>query len=56
MAAQNHAGEFARAERNHQAAARPHAMAQRFRQRVSEKLIERHGQTDVAIEARSFGH
>ncbi len=56
MAAQNHAGQFARAEGDHDAAALAHAMPQRLRQRVSERLIERNGQADVAIEARSGGH
>ena len=33
-----------------------HAMAQRLGQRIGERLIERHRQTDVAVEVGSLGH
>ena len=56
VAAQDHAGQLARAERHHDAAARLHAVPQRLRQRVGEWLVERHRQADVAIEVRSLGH
>ena len=48
MAPQNYPGQLARAERHNQPAALPHAMPQRFRQRVSESLVERHRQADIA--------
>ena len=56
VAAQDHAGQLARPERHHQPAARPHAVAQRLRQRVGERLIERHRQADVAVKIGSLGH
>ncbi len=56
MAAQDDAGQFARAEWNDDAATLAHAMPQGFRQSVSERLIERNREADVAIEAGSGGH
>ena len=49
-------GQLAWSERHHEAAAHAHAMPQRVRQRISERLIERHRQTDVAIKVGSLGH
>jgi hypothetical protein len=56
VAAQDHAGEFARAEGNHDAAARPHAVAEGFGQRVSERLIERRRNADVYVLEASLWH
>ena len=49
MASQDHAGKAAAAERHQYAAARLDAMAQRFRKGVSEGLVERDRQADVAV-------
>ena len=56
MAAQNHAGQLARPERHHEAAARLDAVAQGLGQRVGERLVERHRQADVAVQERPLGH
>ena len=48
VAGQHHARQFSRAEGHHKPATRPHAVPQGFGQRVSKRLIERHGQADVA--------
>ncbi len=48
MASQHHARQLARAERRQYARAGLHPVAQRFRQGIRERLIERDGQRDVA--------
>jgi len=53
MCEQNDARQFPGAEWDQDAAAGAYPVAQRFRQRVSERLVERHGQADVAITGRS---
>src|SRR5438067_4928003 len=56
MAAENNSGELTGTERDEQAAARPHAMAQRLGQAVGERPIERDRQADVAVLVRTVGH
>jgi len=56
VAAQDDASEFARAEGNHNSAARPHAVAEGLGQRVSERPIERRRHTDVNVLEASLGH
>ncbi len=56
VAAQDDAGEFAGAEGDENAATRADAMPQGVRQRIRERLVQRYGQTNVAVEVRSLGH
>ena len=54
MAAQDYARQFARAERDDNAAPLAHAMLHRLGKLVSEGTIERNGQADIA--EMGFGH
>src|SRR5215467_7450989 len=56
MATEDHACELAGSERHHYTAPLAHAMLQRRRQRIGERLIKRHRQADVAVLERSIGH
>ena len=53
---QHHAGHFARTKRNQHAASGKHAVAQRQRQRIRKRLVERNRQTDIAVEKRAGRH
>jgi hypothetical protein len=51
MRAQDDTSQFTGAERYQHAAPDPDPMAQRLMQEIGKRLVERDGQTDVAIQA-----
>jgi len=55
MCTDDHAGERARAEGSQHPASRLYPMAQGFRHPIRERLVERHGQTDIASRGEDRG-